>query len=602
MRNHLYLWIVGLAFCTAVAHPAHAQGGNPTDPSPQPASSAPTEPGVDPPSTTAEPPRTTAEPASIGGAVAVPTPQTEPSSGSDLDRGASGLMDQGTEIWQAVLLPMWQRIAAAIPSLFKAILLLLVFWVAAVLLGAGARRLLMMTELDNRAAQDWGLSGFIEKAGGKNRSLEDLAGLVVKWIVLLFGFVAFFQALDLEMVARPLQNVADAVLGVVPSLLKAAVILLAYWIVANVVKMALTKGLALIKLDERAGKYLAVREEDGKKVGPSATLGRLAFYLILLFGLPPFLHALGQTALVAPLSAMLGKALAFLPNIVAALVLFFVGKLVATIVREVVSNFLAASGIDGRVETLGLGRALGERRLSDVVAAVAYFFILIPVLVAAVDALKITAVSEPVTATLESLLTAVPLLFVALVVLAIGYAVASAVRGVFEAFLVSIGFDDLPEKFGLEFLVPREGRKPLSAVCSLAVMWIIMLLTLEQALASLQLEQLAVMTGALIAYLPNLLAGVAIILVALSLSSYVARLIKAALGDTSQAQISVRITQVAIVFLGISMGLAQLGLGEEIVRIVVGSVLFGAALALGLAFGLGGQVKARELLDRLNQP
>ncbi len=571
MRNHLFLWIAALALCTAVTQPTHAQTADPTNPPSQPASSAPAEPGNVPPSVTAEP-------ASSG-----------------------GLLDQGTEIWQAALVPMWQRMAAAIPNLLEAILLLFVFWVAAMILGAGTRKLLMMTELDNRAVQEWGLSGFIEKAGGKNRSLEDLAGLVVKWIVLLFGFVAFFQALDLDMVARPLQNVADSVLSLVPSLLQATLILLAYWIVASIVRMALTKGLALIEFDARASKYLAAREEDGKTIAPSVTLGRLAFYLILLFGLPPFLHALGQTALVAPLSAMLAKALAFLPNIAAALVLFFVGKLVATIVREVVSNFLAASGIDGRVETLGLGRALGGRRLSDVIAAVAYFFILIPVLVASVDALEITAVSEPVTATLESLLAAVPLLFVALVVLAIGYAVAYAARGVVEAFLVSIGFDDLPQSLGLEFLAPKEGRKPLSAICSIAVMWIIMLLTLEQALASLQLDQLALMTGALIAYLPNLLAGVAIILVALSLSSYAARLIKDALGDSAHAQMAGRITQVTIVFLGFSMGLAQLGLGDEIVSIVVSSVLFGAALALGLAFGLGGRAKAREILDRLSQ-
>jgi hypothetical protein len=108
------------------------------------------------------------------------------------------------------------------------------------------------------------------------------------------------------------------------------------------------------------------------------------------------LEALNQSALVTPLTSMLGEALAFLPNIVAAVLLFLIGKLVATIVREVVVNFLVATGLDDRVAKMEVAGSLGSKRPSEIVGAIAYFFILISVVVASVDTLAITAISDPV--------------------------------------------------------------------------------------------------------------------------------------------------------------------------------------------------------------
>ena len=51
-----------------------------------------------------------------------------------------------------------------------------------------------------------------------------------------------------------------------------------------------------LKLDTRAAKYFTASEVNGQMVGPSALAGRLLFYVILLFGIPPFLQALGQQA------------------------------------------------------------------------------------------------------------------------------------------------------------------------------------------------------------------------------------------------------------------------------------------------------------------
>lgn len=159
----------------------------------------------------------------------------------------------------------------------------------ALFVGAAITKLLSLTKLDNRAATEWGLESMLEGPQGERRSIEKMAGGVVKWVILLFGFVAFFNALNLQMVAGPLQNVVDKIVGIIPNLLKAAVILFIYWAVATLAKMGITKGLNAVRFDERASAYLKPREVKGELVGSSGLVGRLLFYVILLFGLCLFL-------------------------------------------------------------------------------------------------------------------------------------------------------------------------------------------------------------------------------------------------------------------------------------------------------------------------
>ncbi len=514
--------------------------------------------------------------------------------------GTQGVADEGRRMWNEALVPMWERFAAALPVILKALLVLAIFWVVAMLLGAGTTKLLSMTTLDERAVRDWGLEKFLQNEQGETASINELGGKVVKWVVLLFGLVAFFDTLDLTMVAGPLQGILTTIFSAIPALLKAFVILLAYWIVATLLKMGATKGLSAVGFDRRAERYFPPREIKGEMVPASGMAGRLLFYVVLLFGIPPFLDALGQESLVTPLRDMIAKGLGYIPNIIAALILVFIGRLVATIIREIVSNFLAAVGVDRFAARFGFGQSENVKPLSEIIGAVAFFFILVPVLVAAVDALQIDAISTPVRNTLEQLLSMLPLLFGGVIVVAIGYYIAKTVRGIVTSFLNGVGFDALPEKFGLNFLKPREGGASLSAIGGTVVMALILLLTAEQALATVNLDRLSALVGDLIRYLPNLAVGLAIILAALSIGTYVGNLVASAMSGSDHQRLLSNVARYAIIFLGASMGLSQLGVGEDVVRMVVAAVVGGAALAVGLAFGLGGKERAREMLDRSN--
>lgn len=565
------------------------QSAAPAEPAIEPVTEPATEPvGVPPTSPTV---KQTAR--AVGGGVAAATSDSV----SALKQGGGEIVDQGKGIWSDVLMPMWQRMATALPGVVKAIVILVLFWLVAIAASMVVRKLLGLTRLDDRAATDWGLNSLVTAPDGSKRSIESLAATFVKWLILLFGFVAFFQALDLGMVAGPLQGIVSSIVGVVPNLLQAAVILLVYWVLATLLRLGVSKGLAATPFDEKAGRYIAEREVKGEILRPSGQVGRLVFYVVLFFGLAPFLDALGQRALVAPLSGMIEKALAFLPNVFAAVLIFFIGHLIATVVREIATSFLAATGVDAGVKKLGLGGAVENLEVSKISGSIAYFVIIVPVIAAAVDSLKLRAVSEPVTRTLETLLAAVPLLFVAAIVIGVGYFLARIVQRIVQSFLSGVGFDELPGKLGLDFLDNASKGRSLSAMVSSAVMLVIVLLTTEQALATLRLHQLADLIGRFIGYLPQVVVALVVVFAALSLSTYVAKLVTTSFGNTGNGRILGIVSRYAILIFGFGLGLSELGVGGDLVAVAVAAILGGAALALGLAFGLGGRDRAKQLIE-----
>ncbi len=504
--------------------------------------------------------------------------------------GGAGVVEGGRSLWADAVLGTLTRLGPALVPVGIALAILLAFWLLGSFVGSLVTRGLRATDWDNKLADKTGID---EVSGG---DVEGVTGTIVKWVILLGGFVAAFNYLDLVMVADPIRNVLNQLGSALLSLGAALIILTIAWVIASAVRFLTSRGLAAIGFDTWAGRYIPERVVEGERVGASKQIGRLLFYIILVLALPLFFEALGQEALVRPLTDMFGEVFSFVPNIFAAIILVLIARWVAAVVRDVVVNLLAVGGLDRVADKWDFGT--GSKRLSEIIGAVAYFFVLVPILIAAVDSLGINAISEPVTATLQQLLSAVPLLFVALVVVGIGYYIAKAVRQIVQGFLEGVGFDSVPEKLGLGFLKPREGRTSLSVIAGAAVMGVILLLTIEQALSTLRLEELAGMVGGILGYLPGLLVGLAIIVAGLSIGAYVGRLVGDLLSSHPQGKLVSLIANYFIVFLAFSMGLTQMGVGEEVVQVAVTAVLGGVALALALAFGLGGKDQARDFLNR----
>jgi hypothetical protein len=120
----------------------------------------------------------------------------------------------------------------------------------------------------------------------------------------------------------------------------------------------------------------------------------------------------------------------FMPNLLAAIAILVLGWIVATVVAFGVRGLLKRTQLDNRLATWSMGQRPGERppQTERWVAAAVYWIILAFVLVAVLNALQLQAVSDPLNKFLGEIFAYLPRLGGALVLLGVGWAVATVAR------------------------------------------------------------------------------------------------------------------------------------------------------------------------------
>ena len=341
-------------------------------------------------------------------------------------------------IWSEVS----RLVGGNVPKLIGALAILVVGWLVALLASRVVRRLLGRTMLDNRLAR-W-IAGEEEPRPGE---ADRWIAKGVFYLIMLLVLVAFFQVLGLTVVRQPLNRLLSEVFGYAPKLLGAGLLLLIAWIVASVLRLVASRALKVARLDERLGETGEVAE--GKQVVLSKTLAEAVYWLVFLLFLPAVLGALGLAGLLGPVQALLNKVLGFLPSLLAGALILLIGWFVARIVRRIVTNLLAAVGADRLSERVGLASALGKQQLSGLVGLIVYALILIPVIIAALNALTLDAITGPASEMLNVILGAVPRVFGAVLLLAIAYVVGRVVASIITSLLAGAGFNSIMVRLGV---------------------------------------------------------------------------------------------------------------------------------------------------------
>ena len=184
-----------------------------------------------------------------------------------------------------------------------------------------------------------------------------------------------------------------------------------------------------------------------------------------------------------------------------------------------------------------------------------------------------------------------------LIILAIGYIVARVVKALVTKLLEKIGTDRAIHSGPTGEHVTRAapGFKP-SAVIGTIAFWLLFLGALAIAVGQLGISALENVVGAVIAYLPNVIAAVLILVVAIALAGFVGSLIERTMADTPTRRVARSVAPVLILAIGTFMVLDQLQIAPQIVMITYVTLLGGLFLAMALAFGLGGRDAASRML------
>ncbi len=498
------------------------------------------------------------------------------------------------ELIQQFLQTLWSYL----PNALGALAILVGGWLVALFVAAIVRRVLRRTTIDDRiAAFIWGE----EEVKAGRIDIERWVGKAVYYLIMLFVIVAFLQAFNLTIVAEPINQLLNQILTYLPLLLGAAVLLLVAWVIASGLRFIIFRLLKAAKLDERL--YSQADIEAPEQISITNTIGNVVYWLVFLLFLPAVLDALGLQGLLAPVQSMVDEILGVLPNILGAGLILLVGWLAARIVRKIVTNLLVGVGVDRLGDQTGLATALGDQQLSKVIGTIVYVLILIPVAIAALNALQIPAVSEPASQMLTTILNALPAIFGALLLIGIAYFAARLVGTFVTNVLNGIGFDRVLSWIGVGGEV-AEGRRTPSEIVGYLVIVAIMFFAVIEAANMLGFTILADLVSKLLVAAGGVLLGLVIFGLGLYLAGLAHRVIRDAGG--SQAHILAPVARIAIIVFSGALALRQMGIAEDIVNMTFGLLLGAITVAAALAFGLGSrEIASRELerfLENLRRP
>ena len=136
----------------------------------------------------------------------------------------------------------------------------------------------------------------------------------------------------------------QTVVEYLPNLISAILILLIGWIIAKVVEKIVTRILMTVKVDdiaEKRGITKMMREISIERT-PSSLGGRILYWILLLFFLIPAFNALELNYV----SQIIAQFLAYVPNIIAAILIFIIGLTVAKILAGAVAASAKGAGLE----------------------------------------------------------------------------------------------------------------------------------------------------------------------------------------------------------------------------------------------------------------
>lgn len=480
---------------------------------------------------------------------------------------------------EGIVTTLSQYMGEWLAKLIAAVLALLVGWLIAVLVSRVVVAVAKRLQLDNRVAKGLGTKE------GAGYPVEQWLGTAIFWFIFLFFVVAALQVLGFTQLAGPINALLTTVTSWLPALFAAVILAFIAHIVGTVLRRLVVGVMDRRNVDKR------LAESSGSNATVGKPLGDAVYYLVWLFFLPAILGALGLQGLLIPVQNMIDQLLSFLPFLAAAAILLVVGWFVARIVQRIVTGFLASAGVDRFAERVGISKYMGTMTLSGLLGLIVFIVILIPIVTAALDALNLESLTAPLTAMMNQVISSIPTYVLAVAILLVTYVIGRWLIGIGVEILSGIGINKLPKTLGLGDTESIGGRSLAQWIGDLAL-FVLMLLAAVQAAQVVGWTAVTVAIGRFGAQVVQIVFGLIVIAIGIYLANFAARFINGT--AMPKKGLLAMAARVAIIAFAGAMGLTTMGFAEPIV-ILAFALFFGAiAVAVALAFGLGGRETASK--------
>jgi hypothetical protein len=200
--------------------------------------------------------------------------------------------------------------------------------------------------------------------------------------------------------------------------------------------------------------------------------------------------------------------------------------------------------------------------------------------------------------------TFLPRLLLAIVIVVVGWLIAKAARFAIVKALRAINFNVVTEKAGIDRFL-KQGGSDIDTVRVLGSLafWLVVLAAFMVASNSLDLEHVTDLIGRVVLFVPKVMLAVVIIVFGTYFAGFVSSALTKHLRATHAVEAALigRLVLYAIMVFVIMIALDQMNVGD-IIRQAFLIIVAAIGLGLAIAFGLGGQKRAGELIERWSHP
>jgi len=364
-----------------------------------------------------------------------------------------------------------------------------------------------------------------------------------------------------------------------PHQMAVACVFLIGWLIAVIARKIVHRLMMKTDWDER---LLGNTIMDTNKF-----IANLVYYLVMLILLLIVLEMLQASYVLDPLKDMLHGMLGFIPSILLAGAILFIGYIIAKVISNLVK--VAGSVIDRLADKIGFK---DSDKLVTFIQQIVFFLIFIPFLIQALNALELNAITNPANNILHKMMDAIPNLIGAVVVITL-FAVGGKFLTTFlNNLLVNLGTDSLSEKLHL-FIIKKD--QSLSKVIANVIFFFLVFFGVVTGVEMLGFARLSEVLHNILDLSGDILFGMIVIVI----GNFIAASVYETMNKSEENKFAAGVSRIAILGLFLAIALRTMGIANSIVELAFGLTLGSLAVTVALAYGLGGREAAGKHMEKI---
>jgi len=374
------------------------------------------------------------------------------------------------------------------------------------------------------------------------------------------------------------ENLSNSIGGNLTNMIAAILILIIGRIIAGFIKRLITKLIKRTNVDSKLGTG---------KITLSNFIGKLVYFLMMIFVFMLALEKLGMSNVLEPVKNLLNNFLTFIPNIVGAGLVAYIGYMLATVVSELVG--LSGDTIKKFIPKLKLPENID---VVSILKKIVFIFIFIPLLIVALNLLKMEAISIPATNMLQQFFAAIPKILVAVIILIFFIVGGRFISQLLKDLLKSLKLNELLSSMNLSGISEKTN---IPNIIGNVAYFFIILFGLMTAIEKLEFLKLTEILNTIVGISGNILFG----LIILVIGNWISSIAHDSVAKNKDNTFIASIIRVCVLAIFLAMGLKTMGIGDDIINMAFGITLGTIAITVALSFGLGGREAAGKQMERI---